>query len=120
MAAFKTLDDSEQYRAQVLFYDKTGRHLFSSSQPIVLKENGQSLQFDWRLQNPHLWTAETPYLYRMEVRIVDSRNSVVQQISENVGVREVLVKDGILLVNNTPVLLRGTCHNEIDPVHGRH
>ncbi len=119
VAAFKTLDDSEQYRAQVLFYDKTGRHLFSSSQPIVLKENGQSLQFDWRLQNPHLWTAETPYLYRMEVRIVDSRNSVVQQISENVGVREVLVKDGILLVNNTPVLLRGTCHNEIDPVHGR-
>ena len=29
------------------------------------------------------------------------------------------MKDGILMVNNTPVLLRGTCHNEIDPIRGR-
>lgn len=119
VAAFEALDGSERYRAQVLFYDKTGRHLFSASQPIGLKEGGQSLRFDRELPNPRLWSAETPYLYRMEVRIVNARNEVVQQISEQVGVREVAVKDGILLLNNTPILLRGTCHNEIDPIHGR-
>lgn len=119
VGAFKTMDGNGRYRAQVLFYDKVGRQLFSASQPIELKENHQSLQFAWKLEYPHLWTAETPYLYRMEVRIVNDRNGVIQQIHENVGVREVIVKDGILMVNNTPVLLRGTCHNEIDPVRGR-
>lgn len=119
VAAFETPNNGERHRAQVLFYDKTGRHLFSASQPIALKENSQSLRFDRALPNPHLWSAETPYLYRMEVRIVNSRNEVVQQISEQVGVREVTVKDGILLLNNTPILLRGTCHNEIDPIRGR-
>lgn len=119
VGTFETTISDRQYRAQILFYDKVGHQLFSSSQPIKLQDNHQSLQFTCELEHPHLWTAETPYLYRMEVRIVNNKNEVVQQVYENVGVREVIVKDGILMVNNTPVLLRGTCHNEIDPIRGR-
>ena len=75
--------------------------------------------FRGRLEQPALWTAETPNLYFLTVELADASGAVVQRDEQKVGIREVRVEGKRLLVNNRPVKLRGVCLNETDPIVGR-
>ena len=62
--------------------------------------------------NPSLWTAETPNLYRLVLETDD------EIIVEQVGVRVCLIKDGRLLINDSPVKLLGVNRHDSDPFTG--
>ncbi|HTL67030.1 MAG TPA: glycoside hydrolase family 2 TIM barrel-domain containing protein [Lacunisphaera sp.] len=64
--------------------------------------------------HPQLWTAETPALYTVELTLASG-----QVLSERVGLREVTIRDGVLLVNGRPVKLRGIDHHDLWPEQGR-
>ncbi|MDR1492649.1 MAG: DUF4981 domain-containing protein [Planctomycetaceae bacterium] len=61
-----------------------------------------------------LWTAEIPYLYYLKVSIKDSE----QPVFTIVGFRTSEIKDGQLLVNGKPILLKGVNRHEHDPING--
>lgn len=65
------------------------------------------------------WTAETPNLYRLLLQLVDSTGSVVQQIAEPVGFRTIESRGGQVLVNGSPIKLRGVNRHEHDPLTAR-
>ena len=67
------------------------------------------------VQNPHKWTAETPYLYTLRIALTDSVGQIIEQIEQKVGFRSLEIKDGRLLVNGTPIRLRGVNRHEMDP-----
>jgi beta-galactosidase len=67
---------------------------------------------------PHLWTAETPSLYHLELSL-SSNNQPLQSLDLPVGLREITIVDGILKLNNRPIKLRGVDRHDEDPVHGR-
>lgn len=64
-----------------------------------------------------LWTAETPYLYNLTVKLMKG-NDVLDEVTQRVGFRSVEVKDGQLLVNNKPILIKGVNRHELDPERG--
>lgn len=69
------------------------------------------------LRSPAKWTAETPALYRLDaVADVDGENT--EKVSVNVGFRKVEIRDGQLLVNGQPVLIKGTNRHEMSPKGG--
>lgn len=70
------------------------------------------------VQQPNLWSAENPYLYTLQV-VVKSNNTVVQQYTEKVGIREVTWNDGVLKLNGSPIKLKGVNHHDMSPVNGR-
>ncbi|MDR1883348.1 MAG: DUF4981 domain-containing protein [Prevotella sp.] len=79
-------------------------------------------KFAWletRVPDPLKWTAETPNLYTLVLKLVDKENDPVEYVSCNVGFRSVEIKDGQLLVNGRPVRLRGVNRHEHDPAQGR-
>ena len=67
-----------------------------------------------KIKNPHKWTAESPYLYTLKLRLVDG-DAVLDQEEAKVGFRSVEIKDGMLLVNGNQVRLRGVNRHEMDP-----
>jgi beta-galactosidase len=70
------------------------------------------------IARPALWTAETPSLYRLQLTL--SLGGVVQQrISERIGLRQVSIANGVLLLNGRPIKMRGVNHHDLDPVTGR-
>lgn len=71
------------------------------------------------LDHPRLWTAETPYLYRLDLQLVDSLGHVVEHTAQRVGFRYLQISDGMLLVNGRQVRLRGVNRHEHDPFLGR-
>ena len=69
------------------------------------------------VRNPHKWTAESPYLYTLKLRLVDY-NTVIDEEETKVGFRSVEIRDGMLLVNGKQVRLRGVNRHEMDPRKG--
>ena len=64
------------------------------------------------VENPALWSAETPDLYTL---IMDTGSEV---ISEKIGFRKVEVRDLVLTLNGQPITFRGVNRHESDPVTG--
>lgn len=67
--------------------------------------------------SPEKWTAETPYLYTL-VATVKKRGKLIEVIPQKVGFRKVEIKDNQLLVNGSPILVKGVNRHEMDPDNG--
>ncbi|KXJ95171.1 intracellular beta-galactosidase BgaD [Microdochium bolleyi] len=83
----------------------------SSTHQVSSKDGTLQVQFD--VKNPNKWTAETPSLYQLEITLGS------QIITQSVGFRKVELKDGLITVNGTPLLLRGANRHEHHPRLGR-
>lgn len=70
------------------------------------------------LRYPRLWNAETPNLYRLDVILYDAEGRKLQTVEEKVGIREVRVENGKVLLNNREIFLRGACLSENDAIEG--
>ena len=66
------------------------------------------------LDNPHKWTAETPYLYTLRAALQGSS----EVIPIKVGFRKIELKNAQVLVNGKPVLFKGANRHEMDPDYG--
>lgn len=65
------------------------------------------------------WTAETPNLYTLVVNTLDSKGKVTESFTQRFGFRKVEMKNGMLLVNGTPILVKGVNRHEHDMHRGR-
>ncbi len=70
-----------------------------------------------RIDHPALWTAETPELYRLEARVAKPNKSF-ETVRLDFGFRDVAVKDGQLLVNGKPILIKGVNRHEFSETGG--
>ena len=66
----------------------------------------------------HLWSAEIPYLYTALFTLKDSKGNMLESITQKIGFRKVEIKNGQLLVNGQPILIKGADRHELDPDHG--
>lgn len=71
------------------------------------------------VQDVKPWSAETPYLYTMLVSVTDQEGKTLEAFRHRVGFRTVEMRNGQLLVNNVPILIKGVNRQEHDPHHGR-
>lgn len=77
---------------------------------VVLEQKGFSAaKGSFELGEVKTWSAETPYLYTLELRTAS------EVIHQRVGFRDVRVSGGQLLVNGQPILIKGANRHEIDP-----
>ncbi|WPJ97341.1 glycoside hydrolase family 2 TIM barrel-domain containing protein [Coraliomargarita algicola] len=100
---------------EVQLYDEQGRrvpHAPLVSQVTVAGVTRRSLYVT--IERPQLWTAETPVLYTLVLRI-----DVDTYIPFRVGFREVTIEDGLLRINGAPIMLKGVNRHEWDPETGR-
>jgi beta-galactosidase len=63
------------------------------------------------------WTAETPYLYTLELQLKQG-DKVLEVVSKKVGFRHIEINGGQLLVNGQPILIKGADRHELDPDGG--
>lgn len=77
-----------------------------------LTEADGSSHLTLELKNIKLWSAETPYLYTV---ILETANEV---ITEQLGLREIFIQDGVLYFNGQNIKLHGVNRHDSDPVTG--
>lgn len=69
------------------------------------------------VENPQLWSAETPVLYTLKVKVADKKG-VIESASVPFGFRTVEIRNKQLLVNGKPILIKGTDRHEMSPYGG--
>lgn len=84
---------------------------------IAEAEGSGKVTTELKLENPHKWTAETPYLYTLRAT-VKNNNLISEVIPVKVGFRKIEIKNSQLLVNGQPVLIKGANRHEMDPDGG--
>ena len=84
--------------------------LFSPEGVCLAQKEGDKLTF--QVNDPVLWTAETPTLYYLCIETAE------EKIYQSVGIRTCQIQNGVLLVNGVKVKLRGTNRHDSDPVTG--
>ncbi len=90
-----------------------------SDGPVKVPPGGEiSVDITQRVRNPKKWTAETPNLYYLNLVLQNADGERLDAVSCNFGFREVEIRDGQLLVNGRPILLKGTNRHEHDPDTG--
>ena len=67
-----------------------------------------------RVEKPHLWTAETPYLYTLRTRLLH-KGKLLQTFTHRFGFRQLTVEGNILKLNGTAIKLRGVTSHATDP-----
>ncbi|MDH6305766.1 beta-galactosidase [Parabacteroides sp. PF5-5] len=79
---------------------------------------GQTASEAVEIDQPDLWTAETPSLYRLEYTLYDGKKAL-QSFSEKFGIRQTSIEGGVLKLNGIALKLRGVTIHETDPFHGK-
>ena len=77
------------------------------------------LKHSIRINNVEQWSAEVPDLYTLIISLNDITSNRTEYISCRTGFRTVELKEGQMLVNGKPVILKGVNRHEHDPVTGR-
>ena len=125
MASFKlnnyTAKDKGQYTVEASIFD-ANKKLVTTAKSAAVAFNGDSaaVEIAAKLVNPIKWDTETPYLYTMVTTLKDSKGAVLEVLSSKIGVREIEIKDGVLMVNGMRVIIRGVNRHENDPYTGRY
>ena len=88
------------------------RHqIFDDSGRCVAEGNDSML----KVASPHLWTAETPYLYTLKTSLLQ-KGKLLQTFTHKFGFRELTIDGNVLKLNGMPIKLRGVTSHSTDPM----
>ena len=87
--------------------------LYSPDGKLIYEGNGQAGKTLFiKVKSPLLWSAETPYLYRLTLETDD------EIIGEEVGFRKICAEKGMLKINGKPIKFRGVNRHDSYPDTG--
>jgi len=87
---------------------------------ISIPEEGEAvLDLEVPVENPEKWSAEHPYLYSLLITLKDSDGQVVEVETCKVGFRSVELKNGNMLVNGVPIIIKGVNRHDHHPDLGK-
>lgn len=96
--------------------DADGREVASTSAVA----SGDELRLAMPVRNPAKWSDESPNLYTLVLTLSGANGALLHATRQEVGFREIAVRDRQLLVNGKRVLVKGVNRAETDADHGRH
>ncbi len=97
---------------------------------ITLSKNGKEIaatedalkeesQYVLKVENPELWSAESPVLYDLLLEVMDENGQVTEVIPQRVGFRRFEMKDHIMMLNGKRIVFKGVNRHEFSSVSGR-
>lgn len=80
---------------------------------------GDGAELTLPLENPRLWSAEDPYLYRLLIRLHDGNGRTFEAVPEKIGIRRFRMENGVMRLNGKRIVFRGVNRHEFDCRRGR-
>lgn len=111
---------NDQFIAEVFLMDhkKGAKVVWSSFKNVEFGGDKSKINFTASLPNVKRWTAETPDLYTLMIKIKDRSGQVVEVVADKIGFRRVEIKQGLLLVNGKPIKIKGVNRHEAHALTG--
>lgn len=109
-----TFLEASPWRAEFSLYD--GRERVAR---VVCQGTETGVSLTIPVAAPRLWSAEDPFLYRLEIRLFDGDGALREVVTQPVGFRQVAIADGVLKLNGKRLLLHGVNRHDFCAEHGR-
>lgn len=90
--------------------DKDAEFRLYDGDTLIAEAEGCDVKLN--VENPKLWTAETPYLYTLQIKCGN------EYIVQKIGIREISIRNGVVILNGKPFKIRGVNRHDSDPVTG--
>lgn len=93
---------------------------FNAKVPSI--QNSKQVSVDLRsvINHPKLWSAETPDLYHLVLKLKNNKNEIVDKAECYFGVRKIEVRGDVFYVNGKAIKLKGINRHEQHPRTGKH
>ena len=82
-------------------------------------EVGEGINIKQNIESPKLWSAEDPYLYRLDIEVYNKNDELVEYIPQFVGFRKFEMKDNRMLLNGKRIVFKGANRHEFSSISGR-
>ncbi|MCR4922123.1 MAG: DUF4981 domain-containing protein [Bacteroidaceae bacterium] len=111
----ENLGQKQSARPIVTILDSDGLKVGQTTLSVPeLKKGGRHTAFaDIQIDNPHLWSAETPYLYTLNVALDGDISS------QRYGLRKIENRNGRIFINNRRIMFKGADRHDTHPVYGK-
>ena len=86
--------------------------LFDANDNLLLESSIKDGNANFEIKSPVLWNAESPYLYKLVLQTEQ------ETIGEKIGVRNIKVENGCVLINGVAVKFKGVNRHDSDPLTG--
>jgi beta-galactosidase len=86
--------------------------LYDCSKNLLETKQVNQSQVAFQVITPLLWNAETPNLYTLVLSTEE------EEITQKIGIREIAIKNSVILLNRTPIKFKGVNRHDSDPVTG--
>ncbi|MBS1566937.1 MAG: beta galactosidase jelly roll domain-containing protein, partial [Bacteroidetes bacterium] len=93
---------------------------FTGKFPLVQKSGQASLHLKSYIKYPKLWSAETPDLYHLVLKLKNNQGGIVDKAQCYFGVRKIEVRGDVFYINGRAVKLKGVNRHEQHPRTGKH
>ena len=71
------------------------------------------------IRDPQLWSAETPYLYTVNLELLDAAGNVLEATTQQYGFRKVEIRNNKVYINHALILFKGANRHDIHPQFGK-
>lgn len=111
----KTKVEGENLRLETEIKDAAGKVVASGSSQTMF---GDEFELNIPVENPQLWSPESPVLYVAESKLYDENNQVVDEQSTRFGIRTISYKAGEgFKLNGEVRKFKGVClHHDLGPL----
>ncbi|PLV56220.1 glycoside hydrolase family 2 TIM barrel-domain containing protein [Thermotoga sp. SG1] len=106
----RNLGEEREKDLRIVLTDPQGKEMTLVEEKV--RPKSETLSFVFEVKDPKKWSAETPHLYVLKVKLGEDEKKV------NFGFRKVEVKEGRLLFNGRPLYIKGVNRHEFDPDRG--
>ncbi len=119
LKSFSAQDNNGTFVLSLL--DANGKSIFINSSQVKIATNTElNLIINQKVNNPKLWSNETPNLYTLLLTLKDNAGKIIETTSCKVGFRKVEIKDAQLMLNGKALLVRGVNLHEHNQYTGHY
>ncbi|MGN0310724.1 MAG: sugar-binding domain-containing protein, partial [Bacteroides sp.] len=106
------------YRIETRILDAEGKEVAKDARPGT-KEDGTFFAQDFVVQQPALWSPETPVLYTAETKVYEG-STLCDEVSTRFGIRSIeIIPDKGFFLNGKLTKFKGVCnHHDLGPLGG--
>jgi len=97
--------------------EEKGKVIFKDSELINFTDS-KTIKFSKKIKKVKKWTAETPNLYTLNIKVFDA-GILKDEVILKIGFRKVEIIDNQLSINGTPITIKGVNRHEHDMINGR-
>jgi len=110
-----TKGTSKKNQVKIELYNDQQKLIVSTTKEIP---DNKQLEVSVPVTAPKKWWNEQPYLYNLQISLLDNKEKTLDLVSSDIGVRQIDIRGREIFVNNKPLIVKGVNRHEHNPVTG--